>query len=76
MLTSDEHTGQRWSTVCKHLNIAALSTFDALECGPQELGIAKIHLGLALCYLFAPTYLLDPLEIKGAEIKMLETLVC
>ncbi len=76
-LAADRYTGQRWKHV--HLHMEALSSLKGKEegsvLGSRQLGEAKVHLGLALCALFAPTHLLDPLEIKRAETEFIDIMV-
>ena len=76
-LAADKYTGQRWKHV--HFHMEALSSLQGKDEGPvlgsRQLGEAKVHLGLALCALFAPTHLLDPLEIKRAETEFIDIMV-
>ena len=75
-LAADNTTGQqRWLSVHRHFD----SLFALYENDPvweqQELGVAKVRLGVALCLLFAPTFLLDPLGVKQAEMEFIVIMV-
>ncbi len=66
---------QRWSAVNKHFDCLFDLYENSSNWGQQELGVAKLQLGIALCILFAPTFLLDPLGVKQAEIEFIEIMV-
>lgn len=75
---SDAYTGHKWLKIRDHIG----SVCDAVYRGSEDqltvkdLAIAKVHLGVGLCLLFVPTYQLDPLEVKKAEIEFFKLMVC
>lgn len=76
-LVSDEYTGHKWLRIRDHIGSVCTAIYGSRdsESSAKSLAISKVHLGVGLCLLFAPTYQLDPLEIKKAEIEFFELMV-
>ena len=74
-LSEDRSNGQRWISVQEHFLTVLSLLNEGSRQGELELGMAEVHLGVALCALFSPMFLLDPLKVKRAEIELLKILV-